>query len=157
MTTSTGYSRTQIILHWITAIAVLVAWFTHDAMEDVAKAVWDAGAAPYPTVHTFAGVIAFFTILIRLWLRRRHGVPEQQGSAFNQMAAEWGHRALYLLVIVVPLLGSLTWFVDIRDLAPIHEYAAKALMLLALGHAAMAIWHQFIKKDGTLSRMWRAG
>lgn len=151
------YSRTQIILHWITAIAVLVAWFTHDAMAETAQTVWDAGGEPFPTVHTIAGVTAFFAILVRLWLRRRRGVPALQGSEFNRRAAEWGHRALYALAIAVPLLGSFTWFFDIRDLSPVHEYAAKVLMLLALGHAGMAIWHQFGKKDGTLSRMFRAG
>jgi cytochrome b561 len=31
-----------------------------------------------------------------------------------------------------------------------------AMMLLALGHAAMALLHQFILKDGLLVRMLRA-
>jgi len=155
MSDRSGYSATQIALHWLTAIAVLVAWFTHEAMEDIARAAWRAGEAPFPTVHTVAGALAMVLILVRLILRRRHGAPEPQGTPFNQMAATWGHRALYLLVILVPVLGAATWFGGFRDLSEFHELSAKALMLLALGHAAMAIWHQVAKKDGTLMRMIR--
>ena len=71
------------------------------------------------------------------------------------MAALWGHRLLYALVIIVPILGAATWFGGIRGLSGLHEWAAKGLMLAALGHAGMAIWHQFAKKDGTLMRMIR--
>ena len=151
----TGYSRTQIILHWLTAIAVLTAWFTHEAMEDIARSAWEAGTAPFPTIHTASGALAMILILVRLVLRSRQGAPEPRGSEFNKMAALWGHRLLYALVIIVPILGAATWFGGIRGLSGLHEWAAKGLMLAALGHAGMAIWHQFAKKDGTLMRMIR--
>ena len=149
----TGYSRTQIILHWLTAIAVLTAWFTHDAMIEIAQAAWNAGEAPFPTIHTASGALAMILILVRLFLRSRHGAPEPQGSDFNKIAAIWGHRLLYALVILVPVLGAATWFGGVQNLSGLHEWSAKGLMLAALGHAAMAIWHQFAKKDGTLTRM----
>lgn len=150
-----GYSTTQIVLHWLTAIAVLTAWFTHDAMEEIARAAWDAGEGPFPTIHTISGALAMILIISRLVIRRRHGAPEPEGSDFNKTAAIWGHRLLYALVIIVPLLGAATWFGGIRGLSNVHEYAAKGLMLAALGHAGMAIFHQFVKKDGTLMRMVR--
>ena len=153
MTERTGYSLTQITLHWLTAIAVLVAWFTHEAMEDIARAAWRAGDGPFPTVHTIAGALAMVFILVRLFLRYRRGAPEPKGSDLVKLGAKWGHRLLYALVIIVPLLGAATWFGGFRDLSDLHEIAAKALMLVALGHAAMSIWHQFVKKDGTLMRM----
>lgn len=155
MTTRTGYSRTQITLHWLTAIAVLVAWFTHEGMEDVAEAAWRANEGPFPTVHTVAGALAMILIITRIILRRRRGAPEPQGSEMAKLAATWGHRLIYALVLIVPLLGAATWFGGFRDLSDIHEIAAKSLMLAALGHATMAIWHQFGKKDGTLMRMLR--
>ncbi|MCW1950182.1 MAG: cytochrome b/b6 domain-containing protein [Octadecabacter sp.] len=155
MTTRSGYSRTQIILHWLTVVAVLVAWFTHEGMEDVAKAAWRANEGPFPTVHTVAGALAFLMIVARLILRRRRGAPEPQGTEMAKLAATWGHRLIYALVIIVPLLGAATWFGGVRNLSDLHEIAAKGLMLAALGHAAMAIWHQFGKKDGTLMRMLR--
>ena len=45
----------------------------------------------------------------------------------------------------------------LRDLSEVHEWAAKLLMILALGHAAMAVFHQVVRKDGTLTRMLRPG
>lgn len=155
MTTSKGYSGAQITLHWLTAIAVLTAFLTHDAMEDIADAAWEAGTAPFPTLHTAAGLTVFLLVLIRLWLRRRHGAPEPQGSAQVQMAAIWGHRLLYLMLIAVPLGGALTWFGGLQDLGDVHGFAGKALLVVAGGHAAMAIWHQVVRKDGTLMRMLR--
>lgn len=152
-TSPSGYSLTQIILHWITAFAVITAFVTHDAMVLIATDVREAGGAPFPTIHTLAGLIAFVAIVIRLLLRRRHGAPEAQGSELNQTLAKLGHWALYALVIIVPLMGAVSWFGGVESLSMPHGILGKALMLLALGHAAMAIWHQFVKKDGTLLRM----
>ena len=39
MTERTGYSLTQIILHWLTAIGVITAFLTHDAMKEAFQAV----------------------------------------------------------------------------------------------------------------------
>lgn len=156
MPTPSGYSRLQITLHWLTAIGVLIAWFTHDAMEDIAEATWKANEAPFPTVHTMAGMTVFLLVVIRLVVRHRQGAPEPAGSGAQALAAIWGHRVIYALVLAVPLIGFLTWIIGIRNLSGLHELTAKALMLVALGHAAMALWHQYIKKDGTLARMMRA-
>lgn len=157
MSDTAGYSRTQIILHWLTAVAVVTAFVTHDAMILIAAETRDAGGAPFPTIHTAAGSLAMILILVRLWLRRKHGAPAPQGSEFNRKAAELGHRVLYALVIIVPILGGATWFGGIEALTPVHRWLARLLMLLALGHALMAIWHQVAKKDGTLTRMLRSG
>ena len=157
MTTRTGYSTAQIALHWLTAIGVLVAFFTHEAMEDIARETWRAGGDPFPTVHTVAGFAVFFLVLARLVLRWRSGAPEPQGHGLQQTAAVWGHRLLYLLLIAVPLGGFMTWIVGLRDLGDMHGLAGQAVMVVALGHALMAIWHQVIQKDGTLMRMLRPG
>lgn len=156
MTTRTGYSMLQIALHWLTAIAVLVAFFTHEAMEDIAKEVWRSGGSPYPTVHTIAGFLTLILVSIRLVVRRRHGAPEPAADGpLMQQGAIWGHRLLYALLFAVPVLGFLTWIIGIQGLGEVHGILGKAIMATALGHAAMAIWHQFAKKDGTLMRMIR--
>ncbi|SMY08734.1 cytochrome b [Flavimaricola marinus] len=157
MAQRTGYSTAQITLHWLTAIGVLVAFFTHDAMEEIAEQTWEAGGAAFPTVHTIAGMTVFFLVLVRVILRLRTGAPEPEGDGIQQAAAVWGHRLLYLMLLAVPLGGFLTWIVGIQDLGDLHGLAGKALMIVALGHAAMAIYHQFVKKDGTLMRMLRPG
>ena len=98
MTTRTGYSTAQIALHWLTAIGVLVAFFTHDAMEEIAETTWEAGGAAFPTPHTIAGMTVFLLVLIRLVLRWRSGVPAPQGTGLQQTAAVWGHRLLYAML-----------------------------------------------------------
>jgi cytochrome b561 len=43
------------------------------------------------------------------------------------------------------------------DNGDIHGFFANVLLILALGHALMALYHQYILKDGLLSRMMKAG
>lgn len=155
MTIRTGYSLTQIVLHWLTALGVIVAFLSHDAMEDAFDTLLDSGGAPYPTPHTIAGFCVFLLVAIRLILRARRGAPEPLATGLQLQAAIWGHRLLYALALAVPLLGFLTWIVGITDLSDIHGFLGEALMVVALGHAVVAIWHQFGKKDGTLMRMVR--
>lgn len=155
MSQKTGYSHAQIVLHWLTAIAVLVAFFTRNAMGEIAHQTWEAGASPHPTPHTIAGFLVLALVIIRLVLRHRHGAPEPQSEGLMRSAAIWGHRALYALLIAVPVLGFFTWIIGIHDLSGPHSILGKAIMALALGHAVMAIFHQFIHKDGTLTRMLR--
>lgn len=72
------------------------------------------------------------------------------------MASDWGHRLIYLLMIAVPLGGVATFFLGL-DLGDIHALAANVLMVVALGHAALALYHQYVVKDGLLRRMMKAG
>lgn len=155
MTERTGYSLTQIILHWLTALGVITAYLTHDAMEDAFKALMDTGGAPYPTPHSIAGFTVFLLVAVRLVLRSRRGVPEPTATGLQLQAAIWGHRLLYALLLAVPLLGFFTWIVGITGLSDVHGFLGQSLLIVALGHALVAIWHQFGKKDGTLMRMLR--
>lgn len=155
MSPKTGYSTAQIVLHWFTAAAVLVAFFTHDAMEHFARETWNSGASPSPTPHTIAGFLTLLLVVIRLIIRHRYGAPKPAAEGLMLTGAIWGHRLLYTLLLAVPVLGFLTWIVGLRGLSGAHSVLGKAIMVVALGHAAMAIWHQFVKKDGTLMRMFR--
>jgi cytochrome b561 len=41
-------------------------------------------------------------------------------------------------------------------LSTIHEITAFVFMILIILHVSAALWHQFVKRDGLLSRMgWR--
>ena len=41
-----------------------------------------------------------------------------------------------------------------RLLVTIHEWIANAILLSALLHTSVALWHHFKLKDGLLERMW---
>jgi cytochrome b561 len=87
------------------------------------------------------------------------------------------HGALYLLLLVVPLLGwaAVTAFPALitlngfhlpampgipqdqalaKQLFEIHGNLALVLAVLALAHIAAGLHHLLIKKDGVFQRMW---
>lgn len=154
-TARNGYSTTQIALHWLTVVAVLTAFFSHDAMKEAARVLRESGGSPYPTVHTIAGATVLIVAIIRLIIRRRRGTPEPQGEGLQKLGAVWGHRLLYLMMFAVPIGGVTVWFGGVHSLGEVHGFAGQTLMVLFLGHAAMGLWHQYRLKDGTLTRMLR--
>ena len=155
MSAPTGFSRLQIGLHWIVAVLIIGAWFTHDGMgralrQRIAEGMTGMEGA---TPHTILGGLAFAFVLVRIIVRLRRGAPEPHGSALVQSAAKWGHVVLYALMALVPALGAATWYGGIESLGEVHEFLGQALMLVIIGHVVMALWHQIVKKDGTLTRM----
>ena len=156
--TRTAFSRMQIWIHWIVAILIFAAFFTHEGMGDALRERIEQGLTGMEgaTPHTAIGGVAFAFILWRLVLRWRRGAPEPEGSGLQLTAAIWGHRLLYLLMIVVPSLGAAAWYGKLPNLGEVHEVLGKTLVLIALGHGAVALWHHFVLKDGTLRRMARS-
>ena len=157
MSTTTGYSRLQIALHWAIAALIVANYLISEGMEDAFDGMMEGSpvAGFVPSFHVWAGVAVLVLAVIRLVVRMASGAPEA-GSSLGDIAASWMHRALYALMIAVPALGAITWFGGIDATADFHVLAMNAMMLLALGHAAMALLHQFVLKDGLLVRMLRA-
>lgn len=157
-----GYSRLQIGLHWVMAGLIV----TNLVFEDWIKAGWRAietGGAPVydagALAHIGVGVAVLALALWRLGLRFTRGVPDLPTgmSAPERLVAHLGHGLLYALMIGVPLVGLLAWFGASEDLAELHELGKPLFILLVAAHVAAALWHQFVKKDGLLMRMKRAG
>lgn len=157
-----GYSRLQIALHW--AVAVLIAvnlvfedWIEEgwDAIEHGGPAVYDAGSL----AHIGVGVAVLVLALWRIALRVGRGVPDLPDSmtAKERMIAHMGHGALYAAMLGVPLAGLAAWFAASEDLAELHEMGKPAFLLLIAAHVGAVLWHQFVKRDGLLDRMRRAG
>ena len=157
MAIRTGYTRLQIGIHWIMALLIAGAFFTHETMGDALRQKVEAGIVGpgTPTLHTILGMLALIFMLWRIVVRLRNGAPEPHGSPAVVAAAKWGHRLLYLLMVAVPIGGFVAWFFGLRDVGDIHGLAGQALVLIALGHAAAAVWHHVVQKDGTLRRMAR--
>lgn len=151
-----AYSRLQIALHWLIAVLILAAWITHEAMETAFEARLESGILT-PNPHAILGLAVFVLVLIRVIVRHRLGTPGPVpgSSALAEAAALWGHRLLYLLMILTPIGGAITWFGGIEALGEGHELLGNALMIVALGHALVAILHQLVLKDGTMTRMLR--
>lgn len=157
-----GYSVTQIGLHWIVAVLIVVNLIFEDwikagwhAIEEGGSPVYDAGAL----AHIGVGVAVLVFALWRIALRFTRGVPEAPAgeTAVVRMAGHLGHLALYALMIAVPVVGLMAWFGASEDLAELHEMAKPLFVLLILAHVLAALWHQFIRKDGLMDRMRRPG
>lgn len=156
MKTTTGYSGIQIALHWLVAVLILVAWLSGEGAEEAMEAVEEGGAVGF-VPHVAFGLAILTLVVVRVLVRLSRGAPAAPGApgSLSVLAADWGHRLIYLLMIAVPLGGASVFFLGL-EVGEIHGLAANLLMLVVLGHALMALYHQYVLKDGLLRRMMKA-
>lgn len=156
MKTTAGYSGIQIALHWVIALLILGAWFTGEGAEGAIEAIEKGGTVGF-VPHVAIGLAVIFLVVVRVLVRFGRGAPAAPGTpgSLSVMAADWGHRIMYLLMIAVPLGGASVFFLGL-DVGEVHGLAANVLMVVVLGHALMALYHQYVLKDGLLRRMMRA-
>ncbi len=176
-----GWTRAQRRLHWWSAALILAGFALAWIMVAVPLTALLAKFLLYQA-HKTIGLAVFALILWRLALRARRGRPgwEDDLPPWQARAAAAGHAALYALALAVPVLGYLTaatapaqvptLFLLVIPvphllppdpaayavLRPVHRAAAILLVVLALGHAAMAVAHH-LRGRPTLRRMWRGG
>lgn len=96
------YSKFMMFLHWTTAALLIVACLSSEGAREVR-------AAP-PTLHFAVGLAVLVLVLPRLVARALGGVPASEGVAGTWLtrSAEWGHAALYVLLVAVPVTGWYT-------------------------------------------------
>ncbi|HVC01917.1 MAG TPA: cytochrome b [Steroidobacteraceae bacterium] len=162
------YSRLMIAIHWLTAVLVVIAYLVSEGSRSVRT---------HPEVLHFAcGFAVLVLVLARLIARAVGGVPPatDAGGPWLRRAAKLGHATLYVLLLAVPLTG---WYavsrlgvpIDLYGLhvpaiaaavkgrigpiGQIHQVAGNVILILAGAHAAMGLWHQFVRRDHTLERM----
>lgn len=176
----TRYRPVAIFLHWTIAVLIVVAWLLPQVREFASH---DASRAMI-SLHRSLGMTVLALVFLRAIWRLVSPPPALPSGTTKvvRLAAHAGHAALYLLMVAVPVLGMLFTWASGRDLsfwglftlpAPIapdaalkslfldlHALAANAIMVFAGLHAAAALVHQYVFKDGLLDRMlperWRA-
>jgi len=164
--------------HWTVVVLVLVQGTVGLIMVDLPKR---PAVIPVFDFHKSLGLTILALALLRLAWRAFDPRPAQPSGvpAWQAAAARGGHVLLYVLLFAVPLTGwwfdsvaalrPLRWFglfevphlagpdKSIRDLAAgTHELLFWLLIVVAAGHAAMALIHQFKQRNGVLARMWPA-
>ncbi len=171
---STHYTRTAIILHWLIALLILVAFPV--GLYMVGMKLSPAKLQIY-SWHKWTGVTVLMLVVLRLIWRATHRPPALPGSLgrFEALAAHGAHGLLYLLMIAVPMAGWLfssakgfpvVWFgvLQLPDLVgkntaladllrEAHEILAWSLIVVVVAHAAAAIKHHFVARDAVLTRM----
>jgi len=164
------YGTVPIAIHWLSALAVIFMLASGQLLGNAADADLVARILP---VHVVLGLtVGLFTLLRIVWWLAfdRHPVPPPGQPAAQAMAARLVHLGLYgaILVMVASGIGMLALtgaapqifgggaLPDFRAAPPsaVHGFMGRLLLLLVLGHVAAALYHQFIRRDRLLARMW---
>lgn len=170
---SDRYGRVSRILHW--GMALLLLWQflsagAHLFLEDtlIEQFLW--------STHKPLGVILFVLMFIRLvWA----AINLSKRPPSINLAATFGHLALYGFMVIVPGLALLrqygsgkpfepfgiplfdgfeadkiAWMVNPGNL--LHSWLGWALLAMAVGHIFMVFWHKRSAAHvDVLPRMWR--
>lgn len=168
----THYDRVSIWLHWLTALLVITQF--------ALALLWDGFGRPahrtMVMLHMSFGIILTVLIAARVvWrLMPSHQLPSLEAGWVGR-AAKGVHYLLYVLLAAEAVLGFLTRWWEGRAMSffgllipgpfgegnrPTHEMLMEwhekigwAIIIVALGHAAAALYHHFVLKDRVLRRM----
>jgi cytochrome b561 len=174
-----AWSLAQRRLHWAMAGVVFVNFLLALVMVALPLSALLAKILTYQ-LHKSLGLLLIPLWVWRLWLLARRGRPAPVAlPAWQQSAARLGQGVLYALLIAVPVLGFLTaaaapvavetvFFLILPIphpfapdqalydvLRPLHQGAAWGLVVLGLGHGALAI-HHHRRGLPILRLMWRS-
>jgi cytochrome b561 len=167
------YGSLAITLHWLLTVLVIgvgVLGLLHDTWPKNTQSFWI-------NVHALAGLMLWVILLWRFGLRLKQSPPPlpTDFSAISRRLALIVHLLLYVLLFITPIIGIVTfiWHGRVLDLGfyqvhfgipkdravfepteDVHGYLAYAIFALAAFHTLAALWHQFIRRDGVLQRMW---
>jgi cytochrome b561 len=168
------YASTAIGLHWIMAALLLTLFGVGLYMHDLPLSPWKLRVYSW---HKWAGLTAFFLLLVRLAWRATHRPPQLPAAMAPALrwAAHAGHGLIYALMVAIPISGWLmssakgfqTVYLgvlpipDLLDknkalgdlLAQVHASLNFLLAAVVVGHAGAAVKHHFIDKDDVLTRM----
>lgn len=177
METVRSYSPLQRTLHWIIAVAVIV--MVPLGLYMVQRGAWSNFDALTNTLYSWHKLIGFcvlWLVAIRVIVRLMRGAPPPEPiHPVLQLGANISHFALYVLLVLVPVLGwtgvsaygarGTPFGFNLPEIIPqnqelgntilyYHGWAAILLGLIALTHISAALMHRFILKDGVFARMW---
>lgn len=176
--TGTDYGLVTRALHWLTALLIVglivLGWWMVDL------SYFDRWYNESLQLHKVLGMAVLLLGIVTLGWRWLSPSPAGVASLapWERRAGALMHHVLFALVFLVPVTGYLIStsagkpvdvyglfeipaIVDVgtelRDLAiELHFWLAYATGALAAVHAAAALKHQFVDRDGTLARMlWR--
>lgn len=172
-TAAPRYSSILVLLHWLTAGSILVAFALVWSLE-----IFDLEAVEKNVVfiHKSLGLLVISLTVLRLAVKfsGNGGAGVVDPDPRINLLSKLGHLGLYGFMFVAPFMGWLksnaagreaslfgipfpTLLEKDRDMAELfgelHEVAAYLFLALIAVHAAAAIWHRVARKDGVLYSM----
>jgi len=168
------YGSASIAMHWL-MLLLLIAVYACIELRELFPKGSDTREA-LKVWHYMLGLSVFVLVWLRLVMHlpgtKPHIVPEQ--GPWQSLSARLMHIALYLLMIAMPVAGWLLLSADGKPIPffglqlpaligenkaladtikEIHETGGTIGYYLIGLHAGAALFHHYIKRDNTLTRM----
>jgi cytochrome b561 len=169
------YDRTSIALHWLVAAAIAFQWIGGNTIDWFPKGPLKIDAR---SVHIVVGAILALVLATRLYWRfaRAPRRPKFSGERFDGLAVgmHWALLAVLTALVALglaleglrgdslfnlaklPALGAYdpaARHLMANQITSLHALASNVILALAGLHAAAALVHHFLLRDGVLRRM----
>jgi cytochrome b561 len=167
------YRWPTIGVHWLTVLLIITAYVLATILEDMTLSPQKLKLYSW---HKWVGITVLFLLPLRLLFRFLDPLDHRAGlTALEVKASAAVHGVIYLLLFAVPMFGWLhssaagfpvVWLgvLPLPDLVgkdkalaevfkELHEGSVNLLIALVVMHAAAALYHHHIRRDGVLARM----
>jgi cytochrome b561 len=165
--TAERYKFASIFLHWL-MLALLAAVYLMAELQE------GEGADTFSTWHYSLGLSVFMLVWFRIVARLIWPAPAEVEQGWRNVLSKVTHGALYVLMIGMPVVGWLILSAEgdaipffglhlpplvaanhglAEGLEEIHEVGGTIGYALVGLHAAAALFHHYVLRDGLMSRM----
>lgn len=156
--------------HWL--FAGLVLWQFMKFFDRIGEGEHWIGETLVPW-HVSIGVLLLVLVVVRVAWALSQAQHRPTHEAPIKYLARASHSLIYGVLVLMPITGMLYMVGEgygveafgitlvaegeevawMHTLGELHEILAWTLLALTLAHIAMALHHQFVRRDGTLRRM----
>ncbi len=167
------YHPLWVVAHWVAGILILVSLYGGIAvMRHVPNVAPDK--AGMLAGHAIAGIVILAFMLLRLILRAttKKPRPADVANVWLNRLRRTVHVSIYVVVLAMISTGIGT--LGMSGAFPVvfgqpgtlpesfweypprlgHMFFSRVLLVLLALHVAGALYHQFVRKDGLIGRMW---
>ena len=173
-TTTKRYHPALVSLHWLVTILIF-ATLLFAGEEGEGGFALSFGNFPPMGIHMILGITTLVLLIVRLFVRwfTKHPDWASAGNPLFDLVGRLTHIGLYFFTFAITITGIVMawqrgWFDFIFGFGPaagnfrrggfsigaFHGLSWAALFLLILLHVGAALYHQFLKRDNLLGRMW---
>ncbi len=166
-------SLTTIVMHWLAGVSFIGVFIVGLIMSEMERGPSKSELMGY---HKSIGVLILIVAAIRILWRLKEGKLSSLGSspAWQEKIAHAVHGILMLATIAMPISGiimsaaggrsvdvfgwviisageKIEWLQQLGS--TVHHSAVNIIVAVLVLHVIGALKHQFMDKDGTISRM----
>ncbi|HKD20637.1 MAG TPA: cytochrome b/b6 domain-containing protein [Rhizomicrobium sp.] len=168
---TSSYDKTTIRLHWAIVVLVALQWLGAELVDFLPDRT---ARQLYWSTHITLGTLFAAVVIAHVWWRMTGGrrLPQSNEDGWKA-ATRVMHTVLFWLPALLAALGigivlarGWTLFHTITipmvpggskhlagQIHAVHEWTAHVVVFLATGHAAAALFHHYLLRDGVLARM----